>query len=199
MNFRWFINLFAVFVPYALVAGVGLGWNVWANAEWNRGWAGGNFYLLAGTAYEAIQFFLSIGLIAEVPAWLRRMKAMRIFSVLAAAVQFVRYTGSLLDLAWLIWTDEDTAPTDVLGLLRAVWQAFDVIMHWPGYWMSLAIGIKEISLEFFQAWNEKHGSEKADVSIGMKDWGAAFDGGVSQFGLPNYRQVSGFVVKKFRK
>lgn len=61
-----------------------------------------------------------------------------------------------------------------MALLRALWDANDALMNWPGFWMSLAIGIKEISLEFFQAYNEKHGSEEEDVSIHMKDWGAAF-------------------------
>lgn len=105
-NFAWLINLLVVATPYTIVAGLGLGWNIWANAVWNRGWAGGNAFLVAGTAYQVIQFFLSLGLVAEVPAWLRRMKPMRVFSVLAAGVQFLLYSITLSDLAWLIWSDE---------------------------------------------------------------------------------------------
>ena len=163
------------------MAAAGTGWNIYVNADWNKGWADGNFFLVNGTLYEVIQLLISIGLISEEPTWMWRMKALRVFSVAAAAVQVFQYTWSLIDAAWLIWSDETQEITDGFSLMRVFVVCFDIMMHWPGYWISLAIGIKEISMEFFQFWNESRGNRTTDFSIGMKDWAPAFAGGLTQF------------------
>ena len=49
--FKYYINLYGIFLPYALISLTGIVWNVYVNIDWNVGWAGGNLFLMQGTFY----------------------------------------------------------------------------------------------------------------------------------------------------
>lgn len=48
---KYILNIIFAAVPWTLFGLANIGWNVWLNIYFNKGWAGGNIWLILNTAY----------------------------------------------------------------------------------------------------------------------------------------------------
>ena len=103
MNMRWEINFMMVGNPWLVMAVCMVIYNLVVNIYFARGWAHGNFWLMANTVYLVSQAVMSVPLVYEIPLYLRHFAIFRITSLLSANIyNLVWFTGIA---AWLaeIW------------------------------------------------------------------------------------------------
>lgn len=167
-EFAWQINFFAFFLPWALFSTgaylLHLVMEVWLC----KGWAGGNFFLLANTIFGGLQLLLSMPLVAEYDPYLRDFKLVRFASVIL---------GQLYNMAWIIlfckfvalalgWEGDSERPEINMLLVFILFSLLG--LHWPLLIINNGIAAKEVSMEFFQFFNELAGSELDDLSLGFQ-------------------------------
>ena len=52
--YKWGLNLWFLALPWTVFGALMVAWNIWFNADWNRVWAEGNFWLISNTVYIVI-------------------------------------------------------------------------------------------------------------------------------------------------
>jgi len=77
VTFRWVLNALFIGVPWLITGYTGIMWNVILNTVMNRGWAGGNFWLMGNTVFAILQTIHTTFVILEWPFYLRHTFAYR--------------------------------------------------------------------------------------------------------------------------
>lgn len=177
MAFRWIINLIFVGMPWAFISQLFFAWNVLFNAKWNFLWAGGNVYLIFNTVFAYIQTWLSVFVVWEMPYYMQHFRLIRLISLVAGILYNTLYLVSVADFLILLF-EQDKETIDIFYLLQAMFFGYNIILHFPITIVNLAIFLKEVLLEMFQASSKKHG-HNVDLALGLYDiysfWSTFFD------------------------
>lgn len=145
--FAWFVNFVVLDGPWAIVTLLLNIANLYINMEYNKRWAGGSIFLVAGTAYQLVQSALSWLLIGEVPYWMVNFKRERMLSLIASTVHIVICLTMLAELFWrLNYKSKNTL--DSQELMQAIFEGYMLMMSVTVMPVNVAIIIKEIALEF---------------------------------------------------
>lgn len=163
---KYILNIIFICVPWTLFGAALIGFNIFLNIDFNQGWAGGNIWLIANTAYMIIQYVLSIGLIWEIEIWIYYMKFIRIFSLLSAYLYMILYAGALVTL-FVILDDLDGSEITWVNMFSVMVLSYNLILHAGILPINLGIAAKEFSMEFIQFVNDWAGSGLDDWSLGM--------------------------------
>jgi len=162
----YIINIVLIAIPWTVMGIVIIAWNVWLNIDFNQGWAGGNIWLIANTAYMVVQFILSIGLFWEIDAWIYYMKYVRIFSLFSAYIYSILYVLGFVTLIVVMW-DLDGEEITWASMMSAMVISYNLILHWPILIINTGIAVKEFSMEVFQFSNDWAGTGLDDWSLGF--------------------------------
>lgn len=65
--FRYIFNIALVALPYFIIGGSGVAYNIWFNVDWNKLWAEGNWWLVSNTAYMIFMFLYGLAEVLELP------------------------------------------------------------------------------------------------------------------------------------
>jgi hypothetical protein len=105
---RGVLNLIVVLIPWVIFSFLLWLWNIVFNSWLNKGWAEGNLFLLANTAFCTYQTFLSFPLMAEFEFYLRRAFIFRFLSLIWALIYNLAYFVMLADWFYNVYalTDE---------------------------------------------------------------------------------------------
>ena len=150
--FKFFFNLVCVAIPWTIIAWLLWLWNIVFNSWLNKGWAEGNFWLLANTAFCTFQTLLTLPLVDELEYYLRRMFFLRMGSVIAAWLYNIAYLTMLADWFYNVYglTDEKIEELGALDMLMNMFFIYNSILHSGIVIVNFVIIFKELELEFYQ-------------------------------------------------
>lgn len=147
-NFRWFINLILIAIPWTLIDIAAIAWNIYFNIEYNRGWCKLNLYLVANTIYLIYTAIVSFFVVAEIPAFLRIFKTARYYSFNLAVIWVLFYLISVGDLIYMV-NNNKVDDENLESMFIAMTITLNAVLHLPTFIISLGLVLKELTLEFF--------------------------------------------------
>jgi hypothetical protein len=149
---RGVANIVFVFLPWAGFSALLWLWNIVFNSWLNRGWAEGNFFLLANTAFCTSQTLLSFPLMAEFEFYLRRGFLFRSLSLIWALIYNFAYFLMLADWFYNIYalTDEKIEELGSLDMLMNMFFIYNSILHSGIVLVNAGIIAKETALQFYE-------------------------------------------------
>ena len=153
-------------VPWTLLGGAAVAWNVWLNIYFNQGWAGGNIWLIMNTVYLILQYVLSLLIFYEIDAWIYYMKFIRFGSLITSYFYTIMYVVALVQLLVVI-DDLDGSEVTFVNMYTVMVLAYNLILHAPIIPVNMAIAGKELSMEFVQFLNDWAGTGLDDWSLGL--------------------------------
>ena len=136
-------------------------YNIYFNIAWNKFWASGNAYLILNTIYLFIQVVNSIGVIFELPIWLRAIRVTRILSFLSAIAYNAFFIVSALEWYDQIYIVTDKSQYDFVTIMSNMLLGYNMILHSSIIPVNLVIILKEISLNFYSVSGKKRENEAA--------------------------------------
>jgi len=148
IGLRVFWNLLVVAIPWTVFAWLLWLWNIVFNSWLNEGWAEGNFFLLANTAFCTFQTLATLPLVAEFEFYLRRMFFLRVLSLLAAWVYNIAYLLMLADWFYNVYalTDTQIEELGALDMLMNMFFIYNSILHSGIVIVNFMIIFKEFEL-----------------------------------------------------
>lgn len=169
--FRWIINLWIDAIPWTIATLVLLGFNIYLNIAWNRWWAGGNIFLILGTAYHVIMGFHSIMLVYEFPPFLRWTKWWR------QIAEGIAWSTTLIYIIFIIkWvimlyasSDSEEEQWDFVSVFENMFLGYNIILNIPILPINFKIIVKEITINFIQLMSPNAGHSNDDESINSVD------------------------------
>lgn len=159
------MNIVFIAVPWTVFGAANIAYNLWLNIYFNQGWAGGNVWLIANTAYLILQYVLSIGLFWEIDVWIYWLKFLRIGSLITSYIYTIGYMMGVVTLFVVAW-DLDGAEVTWVGMMTAMVLSYNLILHFPILLIGWGIALKEFSMEFVQMANDWAGTGLDDWSLG---------------------------------
>lgn len=171
MFLRWQYDVYLglVGIPWVVMGAILVFANFLINIMFNDGWAGGNIFLIANTAYLVIQYLLSVLLFLEIDPWLKYMKFIRIGSLWISCVYLFNY---IFFTAILIWVLENLDGSEItyLTMYTVMVLAYNLMLHLPVLAVNLAIILKEISMEFIQFLYDVALTPRDDYSLAIRNF-----------------------------
>lgn len=145
-------------------------WNVWFNVEWNRVWAYGNYWLVGNTIFILFEFFDSLGLVFELPVFLRAMRVTRYFAFWGAIAYVTAYVMSAFEWYDQLYIVTDMSQYDFVTIASNMFLGYNIVLHGSIIPICLVVIIKEITLNFFTVLDE--GDDRDDetgTALSSKD------------------------------
>ena len=144
-------NAMMIGIPWAILGGLCVVWNLWFNADLNRWWADGQWWLVLNTFWILFAYFDSLGVIFEWPIFIRTFRVTRIIALVGAVV----YNFSFL-MGFFEWWDQlylvsDKTQYDFGVILLNMLLGYNIWLHGSIIPINLAIIIKEITLNYWSA------------------------------------------------
>lgn len=161
---RYVVYFCVVAVPWTLFGAALVATNVVINIAFNDGWAGGNIFLIAQTAYLVLQYVLSVLLFLEIDPWLKYMKFIRIGSLFVSYLYTIMYIIFSILLV-VILDDLDGAEITYMNMYTVMVLSYNLIFHTPVLAINIGIILKEISMEFIQFMNDVAMTGMDDYSL----------------------------------
>ena len=172
---KWFFNIWTVGVPHLIFCIASIGFNIWANVEWNDWWAQGNLFLLANTMFLVMQSFVSLPLLFESPMLLKPLKIVRVYSLGFAIIYNFFYIGTVGEWLFANFIEDKEDFESTTGLFDVFLQlvfAYNAILHAPMLVINFDIIGKEFWLQFYQMISNVNETNPAErVQLGMVDLG----------------------------
>ena len=156
-------------IPHIIYAACAIGFNFWANINWNDWWAEGNVFLVGNTIFLLSQAIGATPLLFESPMLLRRMKIFRVFMLGSALIYNFFYIGAFGEVLFSLFV-EDPAEIDDRGIFDLIIQlifGYSTIIHAPIVPINLAIIFKEFWLQFYQMISDVNDTSEDRVQLGM--------------------------------
>jgi len=162
----YILNIIFIAVPWTILGLLLIAWNLFLNIDFNKGWAGGNLWLIFNTCYLIIQYVLSIGLFWEIEVWIFYMKFIRIFSLISSYLYAIGYITAVVTL-FVVLDDLDGVDPNWANVFTAMTISYNLILHAPILPLCFGIALKEFSMEFIQFANDWAGTGQDDWSLGL--------------------------------
>jgi hypothetical protein len=145
---RFVANLLFVALPWTIFAWLLWLWNIVFNSWLNKGWAEGNFFLLANTGFCTMQTMFTLPLVSEFEFYLRRMFFLRVGSLMAAIGYNFFYLLMLADWFYSVYalTDEAISEFGTLDMLMQMFFIYNSILHSGIVIVNFMIIFKEFEL-----------------------------------------------------
>lgn len=165
---------------------------------WMKWWAHGNFILLAKTTYLVLQTISFTPVVFEIGFIIRHTKFFRFVSLAAAVIYIISNIFFLLTFIGELespegWFERNMFTT-FTELILGYFTFFDMI----GIPVSLAIIIKEFSMEFFQFLKRNAGAKNDNISLGFTDLMFFVKGVIDFFNPVNrYNTTKNFIAKPY--
>ena len=174
MVLKWIINMWVVGVPWLVLLGVIMAWNMYVNIFWNKWWAEGNFFLMGNTFYIITQALVSIPLMFEIPLFLKLIKPFRVLSLISAVIYNILFIGSIADFFYIAQAEDKNDFEDEGQFFGDVFLSlfifYNLVENFPILFINSGILLKEASLPFFQLIsNRRAPSYKDRIQIGLFD------------------------------
>ena len=172
-SYRWFGNLLIFGLPWTILVVLFDTYNIYYNMEGQKWWAYGNVFLIANTAVQLVQGLGSSLLVAEIPAYLVRLKLFRALSLMGAIAYVVFYVWCLLEWFWGIYFAEPK-DEDFVELLLELVLSWHIVFHFPVMLTSLVIILKELMIEKDMVYRKIRGIKTGtNIGLGLSEAGKA--------------------------
>jgi hypothetical protein len=165
---RWIFNFFLIALPWWVFSMLMMLYNVVFNAWLNKGWALGNFYLMANTVFCFTQWSNSVALAFEFPFYMRGFVVLRWLSVFGAFAYNGLYFFALGAWLWQLFDQTETELQEVgaFDVLLNMFFIYNCILHSSIVVINLGIIFKEFNIEFYEMFTE-HGEEGSDYNLAL--------------------------------
>ena len=160
--YKWGLNLWLVAVPWIIFGGLMVTWNLWFNADWNRIWAEGNFWLMSNTAYIVVQYLASILVIVELPVYLRAFRITRLWAFFSAIIYTLFYFASAFEWYDMLYIVTDKSQYDFVTIFVNMFLGYNLVLHSSVIPINIAIIIKELTLNFFSLIDDRNPGESPE-------------------------------------
>lgn len=150
------------------IAQIFMMYNFWFNIKWNFLWAGGNVFLLANTVYMMQMTVHSSLIVIEMPIWMGSNKWGRWFELILATIYNIAFTGFLTDFLLLLYVYDKTE-YGFIAEFESMFFAYNLILHCPIAILNFVVIFKELSLEFIQMTQKRHGNN-VNVALGLAEF-----------------------------
>ena len=161
--------MWVVGIPWTVIGGLLMAYNVFMNVKLNKLWAGGNVVLLAITAHGFIHYLHSLLLVFEVDFFIKYMKFIRLIFLSNSALFIFIFFAFLGKFLWQILMFDSAAQPDLFTMVETMLIGYCILLNFPMVIIDLLIILKEVSLEYFQLWSINAGTNKDDISLGFHD------------------------------
>jgi hypothetical protein len=147
--YKYQLDVWLIGFPFTIIACLGLGWNLFFNIDWNKGWAGGNYWLIANTIWAVISFIASVCEAFELPIYLRGFKETRTFILFGSIIYVLAFFIVLFEWYDMLYLVTDKSEYDFLTVYFNMLLGYNIVMHFSIIPMNLMIIFKEITMEWF--------------------------------------------------
>ena len=166
---RYILYIIFAAVPYTALGFCLVATNFIINIFLNDGWAEGNLWLLANTAYLVFQYLVGLPIFWEIDPYMLYMKWFRFIDLLTIPINLsIFYTGLMVMFGVL--EDWDNSEVTYTSIYTVMVLSYNLMMHLPILPINLLIVLKELSMEFMQFANNLAGTEFDDWSLGLANF-----------------------------
>ena len=130
-------------------------------------WASGNVFLLANTVFALNQTLHSSLLMTEMPLWMKLWKVGRLANLIFCFIYNIIFLGMFTDLFLILYV-YDKKDYGFFDVMEAMFFAYNLMLHFPIYFVNSMIIMKEFMLEFIQVRQRKDGRDD-DMALGLVD------------------------------
>ena len=147
--FKYVINIWLIAVPYTIIGAACMSYNLYFNIEWNKMWAGANYWLIGNSVFLLIEYIISVLLAFELPIFMDAFVVVRVFAVALAIVYNVLYFLGLFEWLDMLYLVTDKSAYDFVTVYINMLLGYNIVLHSTVIPVTLFIIIKEVSLLFF--------------------------------------------------
>jgi len=132
-------------------------------------WAHGNLYLLWNTMYILLAYADSLGLMFELPVFIRAFRVTRMIGFASAIVYNIMFLLSFFEWWDQLYIVTDKSQYDFVTIFINMILGYNIWLHGSIIPINLIIIIKEISLNYFTVLDESDGRNETNVALNGKD------------------------------
>jgi len=147
--FKYLINVWLIAIPYTIVGLLCVIYNYYFNVEWNRMWAGGNYWLVCNTIFIIVEYIISVMDAFEFPIFVRNYKVTRLFAAIFGFLYIWSYMVTVFEWYDMLYLVVDKTNYDFMTVYINMLLGYNIILHSSVIPICLFLVIKEISMEFF--------------------------------------------------
>ena len=167
--YRYDVNIGAIAVPWTILGGLCVAANIYANYEWNKMWAEGNFFLVTGSVFIVWTYLISIAEAFELPIFMRSYKDTRVLVTFLAVLHTILYIIAAAEWESMLYLVQDKSDYDFGTVYLNMLLGYNLGMNLPQIPINLFIISKELSMEYYQFLNPKAGDNSDTISLSEKD------------------------------